>query len=695
MRNKLTIILFGLLLAVGWTGDASAQLKATRDISSKKKVTVEKTVNLQTNRQGEQMGEAQPSMLQKFNAPRRSNNYSVTAPAVRSKAQFEAMGRLSWTDVNNQSQSTLLTEPYTDPNGMMALVREIYTNRNIPGIKYSAAWGCDVPYQTIQFGWDIIGTNYSEGVTITANEYAGIYEIDITDANDNVLFTWDYEDYYYDGVPSDWTVNGTLTDYQYLPHFVGEGSITIPASYLQNSNGYAKVVVWSVNYYSEDVTATLELSHPSYGSTSYTVDYSEESVYSCEMDIPGAMLPPYDNGYTVMLVKLRDDVDFTNKPYETNSEAELRSYFQTYVKEVQLLADGYRVGSGENAGTLFSYSGDLNRFYFISKGKMFYYCSIYPMSSTYYVDNAPFYSMYEEFSPTTTAEGAEITDFYARMQNNESYPIVHDCRSVAYQEHYFSMAGKDGTAEHEVNSLVFFIPDHRGQANSRNYVTNHQPRTGLYVIDITPTVQSTASPDYYNVHVTWDANLDDISGGADVPQTYHLFVVYSDGTEVELTNPQTGTTYTYFDHNNLPAGDPAAYPVGYYVIGTPTGSTNPDFTARSKTKWVTIPGKNDFIGLTLVRHESDYMPNVNKNYYRNFLYPMNLEALGGNGVTKDYVGTEGRSLVLKRDGEPVIKLELIMDGTKAYYRLTNVATDKDIEPGYGEDGNKTNNNSNN
>ncbi len=695
MKHKLTILLSGLLLAVGWTGDASAQLKAPRDISSMKMATVKKTVNQQTPRLDEMTEEARPSRGEMLNAPHRSQNFSVTSPAVRSKAQFDAMGRLSWTDLNGAPQSTLLTEPYTDANGMMALVREIYTNRNIPGIKYSSPWDCDVPYQTIQYGWNIIGTIYNEPIKVKiSSSDVRLLMVRVLDPNGNTLTEW-WASGTSANLPQGWSASPSLRssiwydsngDGYYSFYQDGGGTITIPRTYFSNSYGYVEVQVAAVTVASEpsESNSKIEAGNETFNYGGYIL--TNEDIYIYELfDLPGTITPPDDAGYTVMLVKLRDDVDFSNRPINTASEDELRSYFQTYVKEIQLLPDGYRVGSGESAGTLFSYSGDLNRFYFISKGKMLYLSSLDILKNTGGVDLAPFYSMYEEFSPTTMDVGSEITDFYSRMQNNESYPIVHDCRSVIVQEHYFSMAGKEGKAEHEVNSLVFFIPDYRGGTfdDWRNYNTDHQPRTGLYVIDITPTVQPTASTDFYNVHVTWDSNLDDISGGADVPQTYYLYAVYPDGTVEPLT--PNGTTNTYFDHTNVPAGDPDAYPIGYYVIGNPTGCTNPDFVARSKTKSVTIPGKDDFIGLTLVRHESDYMPNVNKNYYRNFLYPMNLEALGEHGVTKGYVGTQGRSLVLKRDGQPIIELELVMDGTKAYYRFKNVAADKDVEPGYNEE----------
>ena len=703
MRNKLTIILFGLLLAAGWTGDASAQLKAPRDLSFKTVTGGRQDVSQQTRQESAKMELSRPGMPgQTFNAPKRTQNYSVTAPAVRSTAQFNAMSPLTWTDVNGVTQSTQLTVPYTDPNGMMALVKRVYTDPSIPGIKYSAAYGCDEPYQTIQFGWDIIGTNYNDAISVKIKSSdLRLFMIRVLDPEGNTLTEW-WAEGSNANLPQGWSASPSLSSIiwydssnqgYYSFYMNGGGTITIPTTGLSNSYGYVEVQVGAVSVADEpsESNSLIEAGNETYGYNGYVISNEDTYIYVL-MDIPGTITAPYDNGYTVMLVKLRDDVAYDEMPYTTHSEEELRNYFQTYVQEIQLLADGYRVGSGENAGTLFSYTGDLNRFYFISKGKMAYFSSLNIFEGTSYVDEAPFYSMYEEFSPTTTATGAEITDFYSRMMNNESYPIVHDCRSVAFQQHFFSMAGKQGTTEHPVKSLVFFIPDHRGsKATFRNYVTDHLPRTGMYVIDIDPRVQSTSSPDFYNVHVTWDSNLDDIAGGADVPQLYYLYAVHADGT-VELLTPN-GTQDTSFDHR-VPTGDPDAYQISYYVTGTPLNSTNPDFATQSPTRSVTIPSKNDFMGLFLIRHESDYMPSANKNYYRNFLYPMNLETLGENGITAANVGTQGRKLVLKRDGNPIIELELVMDGTKAYYRINYVGDDLDIEPGYDENGNPTNNSNN-
>ena len=80
------------------------------------------------------------------------------------------------------------------------------------------------------------------------------------------------------------------------------------------------------------------------------------------------------------------------------------------------------------------------------------------------------------------------------------------------------------------------------------------------------------------------------------------------------------------------------------------------------------------------------------NYYRNWLSPRPLSVQeNGIGITKGNVGTEGRTLTLIRDDNhgtaiPVMKLELVMNGNKAYYRIKYINRDanQQVEPGYNE-----------
>lgn len=711
MNKKILTMLFGLLLAVGWTSSASAQRLPM------KLVDAPRTMELNRENPRGTHSEAVPKWFSKgerLNAPKRSTQFNVTANVVHDKAWYASKAPVTW-----GSNSKLLTEPFTDPDGMIALLKRVYTDRTIPGIKFSAAWGCDVPYQTIQYGWNILGTNYNEDVKIIINSNIRLYTIEIRRPDGSIIKDWTAPQTSYSGsnFPSEWTTSRTLQRYTwentaYTYYMNGGGTITIPASDLQNDGGYASIYIGAVSIATNPTedNSWLQVGNDTfdYGTS---VIQNDDIYYYHPMTVPGTITPPDENGYTVMLVKLYDGQnpnDLTHPtdsaPEYTHSEAELRSYFETYVKEIQLLTDGLRVGEGtDKAGTAFTYSGDLNRFYFISKGKMAYMSSLDILA----FDLAPFYSMYEEFSPTTSAATQdEVTDFFDRMRQEETYPVKHDCQSVNYLQHYFSMSGKMGTNENPISNLVFYIPDNRGSSSTwRTYVANHQPNVGMYIIHLNAAVQAIPNdPDHYNVNVTWTSNLSHIAGDTDVPQIYYLFATYENGTTVLLT--PDGTDDLSYLHN-VDTGDPNGYPISYYVIGMPfvdnnndgindyTGTNvfdeiDTDFQAKSNTETVNIPGKNDFVNLERVRYESDYDVVDELNYYRNFFTVKNIPTTGTNGVTKDYVGTNGKSLVLLRGGDKVIYLDLKMEGDKCYYRFRYV--DRTIEDGYNEDGNKNTNN---
>jgi len=345
-----------------------------------------------------------------------------------------------------------------------------------------------------------------------------------------------------------------------------------------------------------------------------------------------------------MLVKVKDDAtDFPS--YTTNATALIDSCFSKY-ESIELLTDGLRVGEKtSNAGTVFCYTGVLNRFFFISKGK-----------TAQWSAHAPFYEMYEEFSPTTTATGDEITDFFSEMKAGNYYGIVHDCQSVSQMEHYFSMSGKAGTDEKAMSALVFYIPDDRSTTpkdstdgntyNIRNY--DHQPQVGLYTIDLFAEVEPSDTYDVdstYTITLDWRSSLEKMVNN-DVNQTYIVYEVTFDSignriytpvdtvynsTECQLTKPQTLASQTFT----------------YVVMGF------------------------DFMTLYRQRYESDFIIHEEKNYYRNWLYPTNLAE--NTGMTMRQLKKEWpnqtASYTLWRDNLGVAKLEVKAIGKKVYYRI--------------------------
>ncbi len=75
-----------------------------------------------------------------------------------------------------------------------------------------------------------------------------------------------------------------------------------------------------------------------------------------------------------MLVKCSNKFDAANDraTLYTYSLDDLYAYYNKYISEMQLLTDGLRVGEGtSDAGTVFAYTGVLDKFFFIGKGLSF------------------------------------------------------------------------------------------------------------------------------------------------------------------------------------------------------------------------------------------------------------------------------------------------------------------------------------
>ena len=700
MKKKLTILLFGLLLAVGWTSDASAQKLPKAQERQKEMPTVQQVQKAEMRAGAPAQATANQQLgTLRANAPKRTQNYNLNATVTHPKSWYQDLDPVTWT-----GGSQNITEPFTTAKGMMALLKRIYTDQTIPGAKYNAPRDCDIPYQTIQHGWDIIGTNYLDNVVIrVSSNTLRIYGITIEDLDGNEIASYSADQLTF---PSGWTRSSNNYSYYWYASSSSGATVNLPASWMENTSGGAKVTVncFSSNYnYSETSKDTIFIGNQTYGYQASTIRYTNGSTYYLPNNIiPGTITPPDDNGYTVLLVKLIDGINMTDDdmaPEYTSTTQELEDYFTTYVKEIQLLTDGLRVGSGTSAGTVFAYTGDLNRFFFLSKGKMYYYTS----TDARNVDRAPFYSMYEEFSANDVADETGFTDFFTQMKKGATYDIKHDCMGVNYRQHYFSMNGKQGTTENRVNSLVFYIPDYRGILNSdwREYDTEHLPTVGMYMIELFADIEPSATQtDYYTVTVNWEDNLDDLTHTEGIEQTYKLYEVYDkDGDgDLDTTMVYEGPLTEW--SKDYPVGDPSAYDITYYVIGTPTAATNPEtFYAKSTPDDVTVPGTKDFVGLQWWRYESDYVakntadPDNNEvNYYRNWLAPHALAVQGDAGINKGNVGTAGRTLTLYRGETPVIDLQLKMNGNKAYYRIKYRPNTQQIEPGYDENGEKTSTN---
>lgn len=477
------------------------------------------------------------------------------------------------------------------------------------------------------------------GVTIGAYGLAMFSSITVYDQNNTVLTSWnantainngDYDyytqdgsNYYYFTLP-DWNcsyimeyANISNTNYGYL---WGE-HINIPTSLL-NGNSSIRVVIngFTPDGYEGRIVVNGEEKPTTTSAANYTWNLDLNNTPS------GSVIPPDDNGYTVFLVKVKDNAgDPTPFTYSwNNGMSSLINFFDTYIDEVQLLTDGTRLNENtDDAGTMFAYSGDLNKFYFISKGANYWFGS---SEADYWPHYGPTYDMYEEFSPTTTATGDEITDFYSKLLYGNSYNVIHDCRGVNVMQHYFSMSGNEGTDHKSMTNLIFWIPDHRGmQNNQNNYDEEYLPHVGLYTITLEATAVPNPTQEHtYDVTCDWVSSLNTILDFP-VDQDYQLWVyVYDEnGDPVEdymvTDDLHNTTTYTYQRPQY-----PDSYTIIYRVYGWPSAATNSrgnggDFYALSNIDPVVIPGYNNFLALGMNHYESDFVIDEEHNYYRNFL----------------------------------------------------------------------------
>ena len=382
------------------------------------------------------------------------------------------------------------------------------------------------------------------------------------------------------------------------------------------------------------------------------------------------------------------DDDHDNDSYFNNT-ADLINYLGKNIKSVQLLTDGLRIGEGQDVGTVFNVSGEYNRFFFLSKGqarkKNAWIQTLQQRDGRLYGEQVPFKEMFEQFSPTTGKLGTdEITDFYSKMIAGEIYKVQHDCSSVLQNEHYFSMAGKEGNTAYAMNGLNFFIPDYRllkwkdtytyqykmslyGSIYTRNfeidardqnpytnyngspfpyyqnrygqnlnysyfgsnfavYDTVHAPEVGLYLISLEAAANKVGNNRFYNVDLDWTSSLNEMAGSA-VKQTYVVYQVVTDPeTGIQTNVPvQTLSNCTDFrPHLRLDKQFEQrthSYTLTFIVQGSPTASAHPGFVTMSNEVTVIIPGYNDFMQLNRHHFESDFViENVKGEYVEKNYY---------------------------------------------------------------------------
>ena len=553
--------------------------------------------------------------------------------AVKDSTFFKNI-EYQWTNSEGTHTSNL-NEIATDPDQMIAMVREIYTNKTIPG--------------NLKRGFATDGSDTNQ-----PNQevyYSGVGGIDLTGQYIDNTDSYQYTDIYGWGIP------GNVVDVKYT----------------DNPLRTQSYISWFNRYYIYTLSTYTHLDLEQY--------------------------KPNEEGLTLLLVELKESYkDNSNLPiYNAEYDNEydrLKAYFQNTVKSLRVVSEAKRMGTGLEAGTLFKIDCDkMNKFFLLAKGQLnldhnsmqvlegfdnttfcpapsYYFLLTYDTGTQQYdlslgnngsqgffdVNSGElFYHMFEQFSPVSSNADKGREDIYQDLINMESFGVKHDCIGITNMNHQFLMYGADSKDEdcQDVRDMMFFVPDYRmlehisrgvEEQEYHNYHPDLQPNIGLYVIrqnEITPT---TAADDYYMLNLNWVTNLDDFLPSED--QEFELLqIVVNDSTGLEEYVPvyymNENGEYTDANGNvvdeankvpivlHLGAGAEKNYQwvyvarqsssqqVTYAIRGRDTGHFL-SLQISNRQSYI-IPGTDptELVSLIELSHYSRYNPDLEENCYSN------------------------------------------------------------------------------
>ena len=378
------------------------------------------------------------------------------------------------------------------------------------------------------------------------------------------------------------------------------------------------------------------------GTIDYTIDngwYSNDPIYDAYGILEGDYKPK-EEGYTTLIVKVKDDWKPVMKQYL--SQDETLNYIANSIESVQILTDGVYIPAtgadgkkNPNPGAVYRLSGNANRLFFMTKGRG----RAVPGWNSYEVirSYAPFNGMFEEYSPVAVSGGQVVENFYTKLVDGDIFKVEHDCSSVPGNEHYFCMMGAKGTKKFDVTDLIVTIPDYRllywnqrdKQGNSNmiytNYNKSYAPSLGLYGIQLKATA-TPAAGDEYTVELKWTSTLNKITGN-EIDQRFKVWVRAEDGgleplldanrNQVEIA---PGKTFEY--NYNVKQGFEGRE-ITYVVSGQPTDALFINYKeAYSNDDKVFIPGLDPDEGLRLsigTTSTSDYDLATETNQYKNLI----------------------------------------------------------------------------
>ena len=509
--------------------------------------------------------------------------------------------KFNWTDAQGVQHTSSIADPATDPRHIVALLREIFINKKVPGVK-------------------------AVGYNSATSE-----------------------------VPDNGDVRYVITD-------AALDSKSWPGHSLRDRferNNAIRTIY--------DIPTPLEAKDDAGKVIGYYGDYT-----------------PDDEGYTTLLVKTKYKISSFSATGIVSYDA-LIDLISKNIEEVRLLTQGEYYGKGDGitkTGALYKTDGTVSSFYFISKGRA-RRSKLNDSFRTWSI--APFFGLYEEYSPEIVNSSTQTTDVWVKMKNGNDYKVQHDCGSVIILNHQFNMADREES--HSIDNMVFFIPDrrlenwdNRDPADLNSSFTNYKPAYApaiamLYIPLKAAGTQNASDGKKWDITLTWSSNLNAMTGNV-IPQKFNLYIVDDAGNRTllkqdftDVPDAQGNYHYTYTVDK-----EEKGRIIRYVVEGAPLEG---EFTpVISNYDLVEVPGldPNQRLQLGLnVSPESNYNLAEELNVYRNHL---NVSNSADVYITRDYLTKPNARMELYRhwtdaDGNaPEVRIATIgtftPDGDKGY-----------------------------
>ena len=514
--------------------------------------------------------------------------------AVHPKAYYDAI-KYQWTDASGVSHENAITDLATDPYQIVALLKKVYCDPNLPGPKFTAYKQDGTRERKVYYGAVTGGWN------ISASEVTEPYEEGYT-----ILMV---------------ALNNTITkigsDTQQLVNIIEH--LFFPDEYEYDT--------FKSNFF----TTTNEL-----------IDYIRNNVTSVQLLTDGLRMGQGEMAGTVFNISGNYNRFFILSKGQSRQK-------DSYVTDREKQSSTYPVIAGEYvpfksmfeqfSPTDGSKNSEITDFYAKMVGGQLYPV-LHDCSSV--IENEHEFSMSGKAGTeykSLTGLNIFIPDYRLKYWEDHEYYVRYDNGSTYGP---YDVDGRTMNPYMRLDSTQFVSPGWLC-AHYAQYNQEHAPKMGIYTVDLAGKAVEAAEPETYNVVLNWESSLDAMAGHP-VPQNYILYLVTTDedGNEVnEQLIITDQTSYTY----SVPQDD-HSYILTYVVFARPSDGEHDMFVAWSNTADVVIPGTEDFLALKLNHFESDFEPSMEANFYRNFLSIANLDEL--NALTPERVNAGENSFVLYR-----------------------------------------------